>query len=95
MHPSLEGGVWLGTGRGLAHHAGESWRAYDLDVEGPVYAIHQQRSGEIWLGMEGAVIKLAGEEQTEFSSAEGVPAGPIVALMVSRSGQTGLGQRTV
>ncbi len=69
--------------------------AFDLAPSGPVDAIGrvvEGRFGDVWVGMRESGLRLIrGGHVTSIGTADGLPAGPIAALMADREGNVWVG----
>jgi len=80
--PEREPSLLIGTGRGIARYEnGEMKAVTDIDLpESTVYSMLQDRSGAVWIGLRGGLIRLRDNSWTHFDSSTGLPHNEVFAL---------------
>ncbi len=80
IFPARKGGVWAGTRAGLFRLHNEEWYAHAPAVSGGVGAVYESGDGALWLGADGGVVLERNGERRIFTSADGLPGEPVIAL---------------
>jgi ligand-binding sensor domain-containing protein/signal transduction histidine kinase len=63
----------------------------ELGMGGNISAIHQDRTGRIWLGTDGGLVLFNGKESKLFSTGEGLPAADVRAIADDPAGNLWIG----
>ena len=71
------GKLWMGSDRGLASWDGDQFTSFVI-TEGrsttPVFAIHEDNQGRLWIGMRGGGLsRFDGKQFTNYTNAHGLP----------------------
>jgi len=74
------GGLWTGTLDGAFRYDAAAWSPVDLGESGPVIAVHEVMAGDVWFGMRGGLVRLAGEERSRYDTSDGLPEGPVIGI---------------
>jgi ligand-binding sensor domain-containing protein len=89
---------WYGTDAGAAHHKSEStkadWQSYSREdglVCDTVYAIAQDKTGNMWFGTHKGVSKLSGSSWTSYTVKDGLVADKINTIAVDTDGSLWFG----
>src|SRR5262249_10914043 len=61
------------------------------DVSTDVSAIHQDRSGRLWIGTQGGLVLIEGQNNKVFSVAEGLPSSDVRAIVDDAEGNIWIG----
>lgn len=101
VHPARDGGVWWGTyGSGLMRldasrqTLSEYSRATHPEmINGPVFALLEDRSGVVWAGGPGGLARLADGRFQAWSTTNGLPDDQVNAIAEDRSGTIWIGTR--
>ena len=80
IFPARTGGVWAGTRSGLYRYDAGDWSADPAIAYGGVQAIYEAADGALWLGANDGVILKADNEDRVFTTEDGLPEEPVVAL---------------
>lgn len=80
IFPARTGGVWAGTRSGLYRFDGAGRLGDPSIVARGVHAIYEAADGALWLGANGVVILKTDNEDRVFTSDDGLPSEPVVAL---------------
>ena len=91
-----DGRLWMGTGDGLSCYDGTTGRANSADsadlrfvnfttqdglVDDRIYALLQDRAGDLWIGTEGGVSRYDGHTFTNFTAEDGLADTAVYAIM--------------
>ncbi len=89
---------WYGTDAGAAHHTSEStkadWQSYSREdglVCDTVYAIVQDKAGNMWFGTHKGLSKLSGSNWTNYTAVDGLVADKVNSIAVDTDGSLWFG----
>ena len=89
---------WYGTDAGAAHHTSESvkadWQSYSREdglVCDTVYAIAQDKSGNMWFGTHKGVSKFSGSKWTNYTTKDVLVADKVNTVAVDTDGSIWFG----
>lgn len=80
-----DGGVWVGTGRGVAYYDGADWSKYtDRDglLSNLTMSIVVDPRGTAWFGSDLGISRFDGDTWTHFTEEDGLPTGYIHVLSI-------------
>ncbi|MBU8896686.1 response regulator [Corallococcus sp. M34] len=93
------GGLWVGTDAGLARLVGGRVEPAPFPFPGQeaappsISALREDAAGVLWMGTAVGLFSWAEGRVTRYTEAEGLPAGPIGALLTDRHGNLWVGTR--
>ena len=95
MYQAKDGGIWLGTGRGVVRYDGHSFR-YLTDTCGlpatRIGSIYQTRDGLMWFGTDGlGVCVFDGKAFAMLDTRDGLAGNSILAIAEDQAGDLWLG----
>jgi len=76
----------LSPNKALSQYIRNRWGEEQGLTGGPIYAMTQTKDGYLWLATERGLIRFDGFTFKLYQPADGFPAGPILGLLVDRSG---------
>ncbi len=89
---------WYGTDAGAAHHTSEStkadWQSYSREdglVCDTVYAIAQDKTGNMWFGTHKGISKFNGSSWTNYTAVDGLVADKVNTIAVDTDGSLWFG----
>jgi signal transduction histidine kinase/ligand-binding sensor domain-containing protein len=80
---TTDGNFWIGALDGLYRFDGISFERYR---PGLVYALLASPNGDLWIGLNAAVVRLRAGQQTTYSVREGVPNGKVASFAEDAEG---------
>jgi len=88
------GGLWVGTGRGLAHVSGRSTRLHSLEeglTNNFVRALKRDRAGSLWLATDSGLFRYRDGRFTRHGESDGLSSNRILSLLEDREGSLWVG----
>ncbi len=92
--PDPQGGMWVGTGRGLAHVDGHVVAVYDEGAgltNNLVRALHRDPEGSLWLATDGGVFRFREGRFLRHGASDGLSSDRILTLAGDREGGVWIG----
>jgi ligand-binding sensor domain-containing protein len=89
-----DGGLWVGSHRGLWRQAGGRWEHYTTArglSHDAVTALHEDRDGVLWIGTQAGLNRLDGRSIRVYSPPDPIRLAPISAIAGDRAGDLWLG----
>ena len=89
-----EGGMWVGTGRGLAHVDGLATTLYGEGtalMSSLVRALHRDVDGSLWLATDGGIFRFREGRFLRHGASDGLSSDRILALAEDREGSLWVG----
>ncbi len=91
----MDGIVWAGTwGGGLARFDGDQWKNYTMSDGLPgnhVFMLHQDDSGQIWIGTSSGLALMDGTTFKTFSTADGLFSDQVFSMTTAADGTRWVG----
>lgn len=95
VRPARDGGLWLGTSRGLFKSAKRATPTAVAGVPGPVVSVLEDRDGVVWAASWGkGLYRVVGASVDHWSTREGLPDDSIRTLIEDAEGNLWLGMRS-
>jgi ligand-binding sensor domain-containing protein/signal transduction histidine kinase len=97
LHQSRDGALWFGTDYDGGLYRREldggirRWGKEHGLVEPAIAVIHEDRSGNIWIGTRTALVRLNEDRLKDFTTRDGLPANSITAIAEDRAGDLWIG----
>jgi signal transduction histidine kinase/ligand-binding sensor domain-containing protein/CheY-like chemotaxis protein len=89
-----DGGLWVGSRRGLWRRAGGRWEHYTTAQglsDDEVTALHEGRDGVLWIGTRSGLNRLDGRSIRAYSPPDPIRLAPISAIAGDRAGDLWIG----
>ncbi len=91
MFEDHDGDILFGTPKGIVRFAQGRFLREPNSPQEPVYAIHRDRAGALWMGTEHGLFRWDKDQMTRLSVAEGLAGEAVKAIIESRAGGLWIG----
>ena len=88
-HEDRDGNLWLGgdSEKGLCHYDGSSFACFDIDDDGRIHSILEDRDGLLWIGTGyGGLSRFDGESFKKYTVQDGLADEAVWAIFEDRDG---------